>query len=866
MAEQQLGTIGRIVESTRALTSNKTLYGAYTDIKRINQNKIEPTKKSEGIGTNGGVAGNVAASGGASEATGVASGGASRGSVDVANVTDRGSSGGAQSRTSLEALNRIHSDLGRMNVTVEKISAFTALLARNSMSSLAELSLMNANTTARMNEKEINTQGSVSDSPKPDASGGAKKEGGESFLGSAVGGAAGEIAGRAAGGIARGAGTVLSRGAPLLARGAASLIGSTLTATGAVIGATAIGTMLAVKKAANWILDFPDGPAKDLVLKLIAGKSISWGWTDKYPKIIDISYLKSLPKEQIALLIDSGKFSDADVSRLKSISEEPKTKTPITQDKAKGNSTEPLDEYGATNDIEATEKLKNAGKSEGTFVGGKVVDPNKPLSKQQMALSDASISMGNKLSPDVQASYDLAKNSGTSDLQTPTEEPTANDINVDEINVPTKEKSLNFGVVAIKTLNIQELILPDGTGLFSDEEDKKSFLDDLEEGLSKGWTKVKDTFSSIGDSIGNAFEPHDQGDLRRKKAKSEETPYEKASGKYGSDNDAKTATKMLMDKGWTKEQASGIAANLNAESRFNTKASGDKSKITGVDQAKGIAQWHPDRQKQFEELSGKKIEDASFEEQINFVDWELKNTNKAAGNKIRATKTAAEAAAATEQEYERSAIGLKGGVQRERVENAERYVKMDIGKSEEQVVTTEVPKKNDTGTAYVPYVEPQKTATLEKQQTQSSGNIIADAQAAQSSGNIIADAQSAQSSVKKAPDLAEDNIKRIADHGNKIIPYVEPQKTATLEKQQTQSSGNIIADAQAAQSPVKKAPDLAEDNIKRIADQASKPQAPIVVQAPAAPAQQQKATTAPIMAVRDDSPMILNMQYGNLRV
>jgi hypothetical protein len=306
------------------------------------------------------------------------------------------------------------------------------------------------------------------------------------------------------------------------------------------------------------------------------------------------------------------------------------------------------------------------------------------------------------------------------------------------------------------------------------------------ESISKRWEKIKDFGKSL-------TEPHDQGELRRQKAKSEETAYDKASGKYGSDTDAKTATKILMDKGWTKEQASGIAANLNAESKFNTKAVGDNG------QAQGIAQWHPDRQKKFEELSGKKVGDATFEEQVNFVDWELKNSEKKAGEKIKATKTASEAAAATEQHYERSKLGGQGGVQQQRIEDAERYAKMDIGTPEnQQVASTEVSKKNDTGTAYV--------------------------------------------------------------------PYVEPQKTATLEKQQTQSSGNILADTQTTQSQVTKAPDLSVDNLQRIADQTNKPQQPIVVQAPAAPTQQQKPTTAPIMAVRDDSPMILNMQYGNLRV
>lgn len=135
---------------------------------------------------------------------------------------------------------------------------------------------------------------------------------------------------------------------------------------------------------------------------------------------------------------------------------------------------------------------------------------------------------------------------------------------------------------------------------------------------------------------------------------------------------AETAMKVLMDKGWSKEQAAGIAANLAAESGFDTNAVGDSGK------AKGIAQWHPDRQKKFEEVNGKKLSDATFEEQVGFVDWELNNTEKKAGDKIRTAATAEQAAAFTEQKYERSALGLKGGVQPERIGAASKYANLDI--------------------------------------------------------------------------------------------------------------------------------------------------------------------------------------------
>jgi len=134
---------------------------------------------------------------------------------------------------------------------------------------------------------------------------------------------------------------------------------------------------------------------------------------------------------------------------------------------------------------------------------------------------------------------------------------------------------------------------------------------------------------------------------------------------------AEAAMQILMDKGWTKEQAAGISANLAAESGFDTEAVGDSGK------AKGIAQWHPDRQKRFEEVNGKRFSDSTFEEQVSFVDWELRNTEKKAGDKIRMATTAKQSAALTEQYYERSALGLKGGVQPERLSAASRYASLD---------------------------------------------------------------------------------------------------------------------------------------------------------------------------------------------
>ena len=763
MAAQQLGTIERIVESTRALTSNKTLYGAYKDIKHINQNTLKPTQKSEGIGTDGGVTGNAATT-----AKGNAKGGASGGSVDVANVTDRGSSGGAQSRTSLEALNRIHSDLGRMNVSVEKISAFTALLARNSMSSLAELSLMNANTTARMNEKEINTQAPllppVLEEPTIKGEGKDKDDDKGSLVGTAI------------------TGLALRAALPLLLPAIMEVVVPAIAAV-AVIGAGVAGVNSIKSKFSE-----STTPTKEAQI-------------EAKPKRVPLD-------ENSKILPTDDEFNSNEIN--------PEVDIPIVNENEKNVNFGTI----AIKQLDVTESnLPNSSGLSG-------IEDNKDLNFGAVAIKQLQIDQ-----------LTLPEN-----IQIPTEEPTSNDINVDEINVPTKEKSLNFGVVAIKSLNIQELILPDDTGLFSDKEDKKSFIDDLEEGLSKGWSKVKDTFSSIGDSIGNAFSGGDQHlPGQHKNEKPIEMPTDKVfgvAGKFESGNDPGKISSGNGDFGGKSYGEFQLSAKTGDLNNF-IQSSGYADKFSGITQGskefddkwKELAKTDPKFAQAQKEHAKKTHYDPSVR---NLEDKGIDITSK--GDAVKASIFS------TANQY-----GAKGGSNK-------------IAAALEGADTSKMSQSD-----IINKIQDYKESHVNENFKSSSDDVKAGVRNRITNERklLLAQAQEEESQQQTIQVAKKDEIDD--GHGNKVIPYVEPQKTASLEKQQTQSSGNIIADTQAAQSQVTKAPDLSEDNLKRIADQASKPQAPIVVQAPAAPAQQQKATTAPIMAVRDDSPMILNMQYGNLR-
>lgn len=110
------------------------------------------------------------------------------------------------------------------------------------------------------------------------------------------------------------------------------------------------------------------------------------------------------------------------------------------------------------------------------------------------------------------------------------------------------------------------------------------------------------------------------------------------------------AMSFFMSKGWTKAQAAGIVGNLMAESGRNLKidAVGDGGK------AYGIAQWHPARQAEFKKRFGKDIRQSTFREQLEFVHYELMTSEIRAGNELKRTSTAADAAAVIDRLYERS--------------------------------------------------------------------------------------------------------------------------------------------------------------------------------------------------------------------
>ena len=112
------------------------------------------------------------------------------------------------------------------------------------------------------------------------------------------------------------------------------------------------------------------------------------------------------------------------------------------------------------------------------------------------------------------------------------------------------------------------------------------------------------------------------------------------------------AMAFFQSAGWSKDQAAGIVANLHAESGLNANAVGDHG------DAYGVAQWHPDRQKNFEKWAGKPIRDASLQEQFEFVNYELTaGAERKAGAMLAAAQNASQAANIVSRYYERPAAG-----------------------------------------------------------------------------------------------------------------------------------------------------------------------------------------------------------------
>jgi hypothetical protein len=125
------------------------------------------------------------------------------------------------------------------------------------------------------------------------------------------------------------------------------------------------------------------------------------------------------------------------------------------------------------------------------------------------------------------------------------------------------------------------------------------------------------------------------------------------------------AINFFISQGYTREQSAGIVANLIAESGLRPGIPGDRG------QSHGIAQWNnfgarpgqPGRRDRIEQFLGRPVLQSSFQDQLRAVAWELSPTGPEAraGERLRQTRTAADAAIVIMNDYERPLERISNG-------------------------------------------------------------------------------------------------------------------------------------------------------------------------------------------------------------
>ena len=122
------------------------------------------------------------------------------------------------------------------------------------------------------------------------------------------------------------------------------------------------------------------------------------------------------------------------------------------------------------------------------------------------------------------------------------------------------------------------------------------------------------------------------------------------------------AMAFFQNQGWTRAQAAGIVANLDAESGMNANI-----RQHGGGPGYGLAQWEGPRQAAFAAWAGHDIRSSTFGEQLRFIQHELSTSERGAGQRLRGATNAGDAAAIVCRYYERPADIVGDSAQRSRI-------------------------------------------------------------------------------------------------------------------------------------------------------------------------------------------------------
>lgn len=113
----------------------------------------------------------------------------------------------------------------------------------------------------------------------------------------------------------------------------------------------------------------------------------------------------------------------------------------------------------------------------------------------------------------------------------------------------------------------------------------------------------------------------------------------------------------LLQRGYPMHIAQGIVANLIAESGLNPGINEAAPLVPGSRGGYGLAQWTGPRRRQFEAYAaqrGASPDDPNV--QLDFLDWELKNTERGAMGKLQGTQDPIEAARVFSESFLRPGI------------------------------------------------------------------------------------------------------------------------------------------------------------------------------------------------------------------
>lgn len=162
--------------------------------------------------------------------------------------------------------------------------------------------------------------------------------------------------------------------------------------------------------------------------------------------------------------------------------------------------------------------------------------------------------------------------------------------------------------------------------------------------------------TSLGSWVYDALHPEESGaDMPEWRRKEMET--QNAARMSGREL-AVFAMDFFKSKGWSNAASAGIVSNGIAESGLNPAARGDRDKSTGEFLAKGIFQWHPDRQREFERWAGFTLDDprADLMKQLEFAHYELtQGAEQKAGRLLQASQNAGQAGSVASQYWLRPA-------------------------------------------------------------------------------------------------------------------------------------------------------------------------------------------------------------------